>query len=214
MSLFITFEGGEGCGKSTQSKALWERLSQSGVPVELTHEPGGTALGNEIKRLLKTEITTEISSQTELLLFGASRTQLMTEVIMPNLRKGNVVICDRFADSTTVYQGYGRGIDLSTIKAVNDLATQGIRPDLIILLDIPAEQGLRRKRNKEIDRFESEDIGFHRRIRDGYLKLAAEEPGRWFMIDATMAKARISDIIWERVRQMLSTDKGANPKYG
>lgn len=209
MSLFITFEGGEGCGKSTQAKALWTRLSQQGVSAQLTHEPGGTPLGNELRRLLKGKRQDEISPEAELFLFAACRIQLVSEVIRPSLQQGKVVICDRFADSTTVYQGYGRGIDLATIKATNDLATQGTKPDLTVLLDIPAARGLSRKQAKTKDRFEAEEIAFHNRVRDGYLKLAAEEPERWLVIDATLPKARIGRTIWDRVNQLLEAENSS-----
>ncbi len=204
MSLFITFEGGEGCGKTTQAKALYRRLSQLGISAELTHEPGGTALGSQLRRLLKTRRQDEISPEAELFLFAACRVQLVNGVIRPRLQKGKVVICDRFADSTTVYQGYGRGIDLTTIKAVNEFATQGTKPDLTVLLDIPVAKGLGRKQAKMKDRFEAEKTAFHDRVRDGYLKLAADEPERWLVIDATLPKARIGEIIWDRVNQLLN----------
>ena len=204
MSLFITFEGGEGCGKTTQAKALYRRLSRLGISAELTHEPGGTALGSQLRRLLKTRRQDEISPEAELFLFAACRVQLVNGVIRPSLQKGKVVICDRFADSTTVYQGYGRGIDLTTIKAVNEFATQGTKPDLTVLLDIPVAKGLGRKQAKMKDRFEAEETTFHARVRDSYLKLAADKPERWLVIDATLPKARIGEIIWDRVNQLLN----------
>ncbi|MBC8512107.1 MAG: dTMP kinase [Dehalococcoidia bacterium] len=204
MSLFITFEGGEGCGKTTQAKALYGRLSRLAIPAELTHEPGGTALGSQLRRLLKTRRQDEISPEAELFLFAACRIQLVSGVIRPSLQKGKVVICDRFADSTTVYQGYGRGIGSTTIKAVNEFATRGTKPDLTVLLDIPVGKGLGRKQAKMKDRFEAEEIAFHDRVRDGYLKLAADEPERWLVIDATLPKARIGEIIWDRVNQLLN----------
>lgn len=212
MSLFITFEGGEGCGKSTQAKALWKKLSRLGIPTELTHEPGGTVLGNEIRHLLKRKRQDNILPEAELLLFAACRTQLVTEVIRPSLQKGKVVICDRFADSTTAYQGYGRGIDLAIIKTTNELATQDTKPDLTILLDVPATKGLERKQDKTEDRFEAEDIAFHNRIRDGYLKISAEEPERWLVIDATLPRTEIAEIIWDRVNRLLQT--GNVPTHG
>ena len=203
MSLFITFEGGEGCGKSTQAKALYRRLSRLGISAELTHEPGGTSLGNQLRRLLKTRRQDEISPESELFLFAACRIQLVHGVIRPGLQEGKVVICDRFADSTTVYQGYGRGIDLTTIKTVNEFATQGTKPDLTVLLDIPVPKGLGRKQARMKDRFEAEQIAFHDRVRDGYLKLAAQEPERWLVVDATLPKEDIGKIIWDRVNQLL-----------
>jgi dTMP kinase len=206
LSLFITFEGSEGCGKSTQAKALWRKLVRLGVPVELTHEPGGTALGNQLRRTLKKGRQDKISPLAELFLFAACRIQLVTEVIRPSLQQGKVVICDRFADSTTVYQGYGRGLDLDTVKKINDLATQRIKPNLTILLDIPTQKGLGRKPSTN-DRFETEDIVFHNKVRQGYLKLAAGEPERWLVIDATLPRARIGKIIWDRVSSLLQSGK-------
>jgi dTMP kinase len=207
MSLFITFEGSEGCGKSTQAKALWRKLYHLGIPVELTHEPGGTALGNQLRHTLKKGHQDKISPLAELFLFAACRIQLVTEVIRPSLQQGKVVICDRFADSTTAYQGYGRGLDLETIKKINELATQEVKPNLTILLDIPTQKGLGRKPSATNDRFEAEDIAFHNKVRDGYLKLAAEEPERWLVIDATLPRARIGKIIWHRVNQLIQAEK-------
>ena len=207
MSLFITFEGCEGCGKSTQAKALWRKLFQLSIPTELTHEPGGTPLGNQLRGVLKRRRQDEISPLAELFLFAACRIQLVTEVIRPSLQQGKVVICDRFADSTTAYQGYGRGLDLETIKKINELATQEVKPNLTILLDIPTQKGLGRKPSATNDRFEAEDIAFHNKVRDGYLKLAAEESERWLVIDATLPRAGIEKIIWDRVNQLIQAEK-------
>ena len=203
MSLFITFEGGEGCGKSVQSRALYRRLSKLAVPSLLTHEPGATALGEKIARWLKWGQSVAISPVAELLLFNASRAQLVTEVIQPALKVGKVVICDRFADSTTVYQGYGRELDLPTVESVNGTGTLGLSPDLTFLLDVPVKEGLARKRGRKQDRFEQEEIAFHQRVREGYLKLAAAEPSRWLVIDATQSKEIIGNIIWQRVSRLL-----------
>jgi dTMP kinase len=145
-----------------------------------------------------------ISPLTELMLFNASRAQLVAEVIQPNLKSGKVVICDRYADSTTVYQGYGRGLDLAMVKATNKAATQGLKPDLTILLDIAVEDGLARKVARKQDRFERETLVFHNRVREGYLKLAAAEARRWLVVDAGQPKRKIGDIIWRRVSQLLS----------
>ena len=201
MGLFITFEGGEGCGKSTQSRLLLKKLKQQNIPVVLTHEPGGTALGDEIREALKRRRDSFISPQAELFLFAASRAQLVAELIRPALEDGKVVICDRFTYSTLVYQGYGRGLGLTAIEMVNNMATGNLNPDLIILLDISPEQGLARKRSLK-DRFELEDLSFHRRVREGYLKMAAG-PNRWLVIDASLPKAKIAEIIWDRVSQLL-----------
>jgi dTMP kinase len=205
VSLFITFEGGEGCGKSTQARALYRRLIKLGISVELTHEPGGTMLGKKLRGLLKSKDMDYISPEAELLLFAASRAQLIQEVIQPGLQTGKVIICDRFADSTTAYQGYGRGIELSKVDTVNHLASFGIKPDLTVLLEMPADKGLSRKNSRNLDRFEIEDIGFHDTIRDGYLKLVAQEPERWLLLDASSHRKQIEHMIWERVSQLFGT---------
>lgn len=203
MSVFITFEGGDGCGKSYQSKALYLKFSNLGIPVKLTYDPGATDVGNEIRRLLKRNRRDTISSEAELFLFIASRAQLVTEVIIPSLQKGNIVICDRFTDSTVAYQGYGRRINLDIIKMLNRIATREIKPDLTILLDMEVEKGLSRKRTKNEDRFEGEELAFHKRVRSGYLQLALDEPQRWLVIDATLPRDSISNIIWNKVSQLL-----------
>lgn len=203
MSLFITFEGGEGGGKSVQARALYRRLSKLNIPVLLTHEPGGTAFGKRIGRWLKWAQNTDISPLTELMLFNASRAQLVTEVIKPALASGKVVISDRFDDSTTVYQGYGRELDLPMVKAVNRAATQGLTPALTVLLDAPVETCFARKGESKLDRFEQEAVAFHNRVREGYLELAKEEPRRWLVVDASQSKAKIAEIIWQRVSQLL-----------
>ena len=202
MSLFITFEGGEGCGKSTQSRLLLKKIEQQNIPVVLTHEPGGTALGNEVRRAIKRKRGSSISPQAELFLFAASRAQLLAELIRPALEEGKVVICDRFAHSTLVYQGYGRGLDLTTVEMVNNMATQKLKPDLTIFLNIPPERGLARKRSLK-DRFEIEDLSFHRRVREGYIKMAAAETDRWLVIDASLPKGKIAEIIWDKVSKLL-----------
>jgi dTMP kinase len=207
MSLFITFEGGEGSGKSLQAKALYRRLSKLAIPAVLTHEPGVTSLGRKVARWLKWGHEINISPVAELLLFNVSRAQLVTEFIHPNLESGKVVISDRYADSTTAYQSYGRGLDLAMVRAVNSAAIQGLKPDLTVLLDIPVEVGLARKRGKKRDRFEQEDIAFHQRVREGYLKLAAAEPERWLVVDAALPKEKIAEIIWQKVSGLLLSKK-------
>jgi dTMP kinase len=208
MSLFITFEGGEGSGKSVQAKALLRRLSDLAVPVLLTHEPGGTPFGEKLGHWLKWAREAYISPLTELMLFNACRAQLIAEVIQPGLKSGKVLICDRYADSTTVYQGYGRGLELAMVKATNKVATQGLKPDLTVLLDIPVEAGLARKMARKQDRFEQESAIFHQKVRAGYLELAAAEPRRWLVVDATQTRQRIADIIWQRVSRLLAKGLG------
>jgi len=200
LSLFITFEGGEGSGKSTQARVLHRCLLRMGLPAVLTHEPGGTPLGNRLRRWLKGE--GDIDPQAELLLFNASRAHLIARVIRPALDSGSIVICDRFAESTIAYQGYGRGLSLDLIETTNSIATQGLRPDLIVLLDIPVEQGLARKRIS--DRFEREDIAFHQRVRRGYLEMAKKEPQRWLVVDASLPKKETERLIWERVEHLVT----------
>ncbi|MFC1934386.1 dTMP kinase [Chloroflexota bacterium] len=204
MALFITFEGGEGSGKTFQAGALFKKLSRLAIPAILIREPGSTSLGKKLARWLKWSQDTGMSPLAELLLFNASRAQLMAEVIQPNLKSGKVIICDRYADSTTAYQGYGRRLDLDMVKAINNAATQGLKPTLTILLDISVEEGNVRKGSKRRDRFEQEDIAFHQRVREGYLELAASEPERWLVIDASQSKATVGQIIWQRVSQLLA----------
>jgi dTMP kinase len=199
LSLFITFEGGEGCGKSTQAKALFRNISNSKVPVILTQEPGGTPLGREVRQWLKGEFNSDPVA--ELLLFNASRAQLINNVIRPALKEGKVVLCDRFYHSTIAYQGYGRGLDLDMINTVNNIATSGLDPDLIIFLDTDVEHALSRKRNK--DRFEHEDIAFHKRVKQGYLEMSKADPKLWMAIDGSLSKSEIEKIIWDRVVGLL-----------
>ena len=203
MSLFITFEGGEGCGKSLQAKTLYDRLCRENIPAVLTCEPGGTPLGDEISRWVKWHEDSRITPLTELLLFNASRSQLIADVIQPGLVQGKVVVCDRFADSTTVYQGYGRGLDMEMTQSINRAATGGLTPRLTVLLDMPPDEGFGRKQADKYDRFEKEEAAFHQRIRQGYLELAAQEPQRWFIIDARQSQEDIADAIWQKVSQLL-----------
>ncbi len=201
--MFITLEGVEGCGKSTQAKALLTRLEKHGVSALLTHEPGGTLLGARIRQLLKKVTNVDIRDEAELFLFLASRAQLVNEVIRPNLEKGITVICDRYSESTVAYQGYGAGLSFSDIEATNTLATGGLRPDIVILLDLDPVAGLKRKRAIDGDRFERREIEFHRRVRGGYLKMAASEPARWFAIEASQKRKNVEEAIWGRIRQLI-----------
>ena len=199
MSLFITFEGGEGCGKSTQAKALFRNISDSRVPVILTQEPGGTPLGREVRQWLKGEADSDPVA--ELLLFNASRVQLINNVIRPALKEGKVVLCDRFYHSTIAYQGYGRGLDFELINRINNIATGGLEPNLIIFLDTDVGQALARKRNK--DRFELEDFVFHQRVKQGYLEMVKADPNLWMVVDGSLPKNVIERIIWDKVVGLL-----------
>ncbi len=204
MSLFITFEGGEGSGKSLQTRTLYRELCHLSISAILIHEPGCTRIGERLSRLLKWSRTAEISPISELMLFNAARAQLVTEVINPALKKGQIVICDRFTDSTIAYQGYGRRLDIGMVANINKSATGGLAPDLTILLDVPVKDGLARKRVSEFNRFEKEEIAFHNRVRQGYLHLAAEEPDRFLVVDALLKKQKIMHIIWDRVTKLIS----------
>jgi len=203
MALFITFEGGEGSGKSFQAESLCRKLNRLNIPVVLTHEPGGTPLGEWTRNLLKWT-DAYVSPEAELFMFSASRAELLNEVIQPNLKGGKIVICDRYVDSTIAYQGYGRGLNLEMVKVINNASTQGLRPNITLLLDIPPEEGLTRIKGRVKDRFEREEVIFHRCVRSGYLTLAKEEPERWLVIDARQSRKRIATIIWQRVSQLLN----------
>lgn len=206
----ITFEGIEGCGKSTQINHLARFLKKEGYIVEKTKEPGGTKVGEAIRRVLLDAKNRDMAPYAELLLYQASRVQLILKVIIPALREGKVVLCDRFIDSTVAYQGYGRGLDLDKIDELNRLATTGVRPDLTILLDIPAEEGLGRieKRKKSTvekrDRIEAEELSFHERVREGYLRLAEKEPDRIIVVSANKSveetQKEIRKIVIDRMR--------------
>ena len=223
MSFFVSFEGGEGSGKTTQAKRLAERLTEAGLSAMLVHEPGTTPLGTYLRRWLKNEYGKE-QTVSELFLFAAARAELVASVIKPALqRAGAILIADRYADSTKAYQGYGRRLPLDEVEAVNRLATDGVMPDLTFLLDCAPEQGLERlgsaqlglreepgdaARPQRIDqtgtlRFEKESPGFHRRVRRGYLELANQEPNRWHVIDATLPVDEISRAVWQKVEKAL-----------
>ncbi|HSL98421.1 MAG TPA: dTMP kinase [Candidatus Deferrimicrobiaceae bacterium] len=184
---FITLEGPDGAGKSLQAERLAAALGARGRTVRLTREPGGTSLGERIRRMLLTPGEPPITPRADALLFSAARAQHVADVIRPALDSGATVICARYADSTLAYQGYGSGLPLPELRVVTDLATGGLRPDRTILLDIPPEVGLARKTDDGITRFEASfDVEFHRRVREGFLALAAAEPDRWVVVDATV----------------------------
>jgi dTMP kinase len=198
--LFITFEGIEGSGKSVQARRLAERLRASGQVVLETREPGGTLLGNELRAILLGRDELALTARAEALLMNASRAQLVEKVIRPALERGAVVVCDRFADSTLAYQGAGRGLDQRELTSVIAFATATLRPDLTLLLDVPVEVGLARKRLQEQDnRFEAETLAFHARVQGAYDTLAAAEPERWRRLDGTEAEDHLADEIWDAV---------------
>lgn len=199
-ALFITFEGIEGCGKTTQAKLFVETLHQLHVPALLTREPGGTRIGDQIRKILLHAENTDMVPMAELLLYEASRAQHVQQVILPNLRNGIHVICDRYGDASVAYQGVGRSLTPQLVKEANRLATGGLQPHLTILIDIAPQQGLSRARARNLafdfaieeGRFEEEDIVFHRKVREGYLALAQEHPERFHIIDGSGSLAEVS----------------------
>jgi len=183
---FVTLEGPEGAGKTVIARRLVPALAEHGASVLLTREPGGTHLGERLREVLLANDGSPISPRADALLFNAARAQLVGEVIGPALDAGQVVICARFADSTLAYQGYGAGVSLDDLRALADIATGGLVPDLTVLLDVPPEVGLRRKAEADRTRFEATfDLHFHRRVRAGFLELAAAEPERFVVVDST-----------------------------
>ena len=183
---FITIEGPDGSGKTTQAAALATDLASRGLDVRVTREPGGTWLGERLRDVLLARTTSAATDPlTDALLFNAARRQLVTEVVRPALATGTTVVCARFADSTLAYQGYGAGVPLERLHVLEEAATDGLEPDLTILLDLPVEDGLARKAPGDVTRFEAEfDLAFHRRVRAGFLALAAAAPGRFAVVDA------------------------------
>jgi dTMP kinase len=183
---FITLEGPEGAGKTVIANRLTAALTARGMAVRLTREPGGTRLGEELRRILLARDGAALSPRADALLFNAARAQLVAEVIAPSLDAGEVVLCARFTDSTLAYQGYGAGVPIPVLRALAEVATGGLEPDLTVLLDVAPEQGLRRKAEAERTRFEASfDVEFHRRVRAGFLALAAGEPERFAVIDSS-----------------------------
>lgn len=206
MGILITFEGAEGSGKTTQIRMLAAALSQSGYRIMATREPGGTRIGDTIRNLLLDHRHVEMSPRAETLLFQAARAQIVDEVIRPALTTGAIVLCDRYADSTLAYQGYGRGQPLETLKQLGDYATDHLLPALTIYLDIDVREGLARKRAsapEEWNRMENLDIEFHQRVRKGYLALAAAEPERWLVLDASQPIEVLHHTILLRVLALL-----------
>lgn len=206
---FITFEGGEGSGKSTQLTRLLGHLRALGVEPAVTRDPGGTAIGNQIRQLLLDGRNTRMADLAELLLYEASRAQLVDEVIRPALAAGRIVLCDRFTDSTVAYQGYGRGVELALIERLNALATGGLRPDLTVLLDLDPATGLHRVSQRlgdapaGRDRLEREALAFHERVRAGYRALAAAEPDRILLVDAARGLAETEEEVRRRLGPLL-----------
>jgi len=204
LSMFITLEGPEGSGKSSQLPDLAEFLRGQGWDVLTTREPGGTPIGDQIRQILMRLDNQELHPRTEILLFLASRAQLVEQVIKPALREGKLVLSDRFGDSTLAYQGYGHGIDLATLRAMLAFATDNLKPDLTLLLDVDVEIGLQRKRKEdEWNRLDAYELAFHQRVREGYHELCRQEPERWRVIDAMQPKEAVQIALRQAVMQFL-----------
>ena len=206
VSLFITFEGPEGGGKTSQLRLLAAYLREQGCDVLTTREPGGTPIGDRVRAILLDPLHTEMQPVTEFLLFSAARAQHVAQVIRPHLARGGVVLCDRYADASLAYQGYGHSLDLAALRTITHFATGGLVPDATICLDVPVEVGLRRKAGGSGDawnRMEQKEIAYHERVRAAYLAMAAQEPGRWVVIDATADLRMVQAAIRARVRREL-----------
>ena len=210
MSLFITFEGPDGSGKTTQIKLLAGHLQALGHDVLVTREPGGTPIGDQIRVVLHDVKNVEMACETEFLLYSASRAQLVRQVVKPHLMRGGVVLCDRFADSSMAYQGYGRELDLAAVRLITQFATEGLVPDLTVYLDLPVEVGIERKQVAhaaqagEWNRLDQQSMDFHRRVRRGYLQMAQADPGRWLVIDAAQSIDDTQAVIRKRLETLLS----------
>lgn len=206
MSLFITFEGPDGSGKTTQARLLAERLRSLHHNVIYVREPGGTAIGDQIRQIVHDVRNVEMQPQAELLLYSASRAQLVAQVIRPHLARGGIVVCDRYADSSLAYQGYGRGLDLEMVQRIQTFATGGLIPDLTFYLDLDVEEGLRRRLagRAEWNRLDDQELDFHRRVRDGYTRLiATDTTGRWRVINAARPIEEIHAEIWQIVESLV-----------
>jgi dTMP kinase len=212
--LFMTVEGPEGAGKTTHARRLYEAL-RGEIPLVLTREPGGTPLGEAIRAVLLDERHRGMRPEAEMLLFAASRAQFVAEVVLPNLAAGTCVLSERFVDASVAYQGYGRGLPVDLVRRTNEVASQGLRPDLTLLIDIEPELGLARARRADGkdapagrgDRLEQEDVAFHARVRGGFLELAREDPGRFVVVDGSLPRDDVHQALLDAVRRLLR-DRG------
>jgi dTMP kinase len=209
LSLFVTFEGPEGSGKSTQSQLLYQALEAQGWPVVCTREPGGTPIGEQIRTVLHDIENTAMSPHAEVLLYSAARAQIVRQVIRPALERGAIVLCDRYAESTLAYQGYGRELDLTALQMITTFATEGLRPHLIAYLDLEVDVGLQRKQRDQVagrgewNRMDQQEIAFHRRVREGYLHMARQDAPRWLILDATQPVETLHRLIYQKIATLL-----------
>ncbi len=205
--MFITLEGPEGSGKSTQIRRLAKRLEAMGYPVMTTREPGGTSIGDQIRHVLVRMENEELHPRTEILLFLAARAQLVEQLIKPALQDGKIILCDRYGDSTLAYQGYGHGLDLEKLRQMLDFATDYLKPDLTILMDLDVKTGLMRKKAEdEWNRLDAYEVLFHERVRQGYLELANEEPERWRIVDASQGIDAVQEDLFQIILDALKSD--------
>jgi len=203
--MFITFEGTEGSGKTTQIKLLATSLQQLGYQVCCTREPGGTAIGNQIRHILHDVNNREMTAEAEILLYAASRAQLVRELILPKLNQKQIVLCDRYVESTYAYQGYGRGLNFEILRHLSAFATQELRPDLIIYLDLDIDVGLQRKQvgQAEMNRMDQQTRDFYERVHQGYYEMAQTEPARWLIIPASADVEVIQARIYQQIQPLL-----------
>ena len=204
MNRFITFEGGEGCGKSTVLKAIKERLESEGVSVVLTREPGGTPIAEQIRNVILDKANTAMDGRTEALLYAASRRQHLVEKIWPALQEGKTVLCDRYLDSSLAYQGGARGLGIDEVLSINLFATEGTYPDLTLLFDLEPEQGLARiaaNQNREVNRLDLEKLDFHHQVRNNFLVLAKRYPDRYVIIDASQPLADVIEDAYKAIKE-------------
>lgn len=206
--MFISLEGPEGSGKTSHIPQLVKFLQKLGYRVTSTREPGGTSIGDQIREVILSNKNTEMHPRTEILLFQASRSQLVEQIIIPHLTRGEVVICDRYADSTIAYQGYGHQVDLEKLYAIVEFATGGLKPDLSILLDLPVETGLkRRQKDGDINRLDAFVLEFHQRVRAGYHEITRQEPQRWAVIDANRPFNHVQQDLRKVIHEKLTGEK-------
>ena len=204
--MFITFEGGEGAGKSTAIKKIVEKLETEGKEIVLTREPGGTPIGEEIRSIILDKKNTDMDVRTEALLYAASRRQHIVQKIIPSLKRGKIVLCDRFLDSSLAYQGYARGIGIEKVYEMNLFATEGVEPDLTLFFDLDPEEGLRRiaaNSQREVNRLDVEKLSFHQKVREGFLSLAKKFPHRFVVIDASQKPDKVFADAYKEIENLL-----------